>query len=325
MRFTTSGFLKNKHLQTLYAPLFKKNPKLTYEEEKFVLEDNDFLDIFWYKKDLSKTVVVLLHGLDGSYRSAYIPSLMHTLAQNGFSPVLMHFRGCSGTPNNTARSYHSGDTRDLEEFLTFLKRSHVKHIFAIGFSLGANVLLKYLGETKELSSINAAIAVSPPLKLDICAQTMQRGFSRFYQFMILKNLKKMVLEKTTRFGLEKYGITKERIKKVKDFKEFDELYTAPLHGFKDANDYYRHSSSFYYLKAIPTPTLLIHAKDDPFMDLRVIPSANDISNYVRLELYDHGGHVGFVSGSLFKPIWWIDKKAVAFFKEAKASLTSTDT
>jgi predicted alpha/beta-fold hydrolase len=308
------SIFKNKHIQTLYPSILKKKTNLKYLVEEFRLNDGDFLEIFWYEKDLSKPVVVILHGLDGSYKSPYIPSLVKTLHQNGFCAVIMHFRGCGTKPNNKVRSYHSGDTKDLSEFLNSL---HSKEIYAIGFSLGANVLLKYLGETKEASLIKKAIAVSTPFKLDICSNEINKGFSKFYQYILLKNLKKMLLYKQKRFNL---NLSPKKIKKIKTFWEFDELYTAPIHGFKSAMDYYKKSSSYFYLKNITTPSLIIHAKDDPFMNQTVIPTKKDISSSITLEVYQNGGHVGFVSGSFFKPEFFIDKKAVEFLKRQKPLL-----
>ncbi|NPA66301.1 MAG: hydrolase [Epsilonproteobacteria bacterium] len=309
--FNPPFYLQNKHIQTLFPTVFKKNPLVDFEQEIFVLSDGDFLEPFWLNKDLSKPIVILLHGLGGSYRSPYIPSLMQALSQNGFSPVLMHFRGCGTKPNNTKRSYHSGDTQDLREFLESL---HVKQkeLYAIGFSLGANVLLKYLGEEKEHSLISKAVAVSTPFKLDICADEINKGFSKIYQNHLLKDLKPLLAQKAKQFDI---GLSQQQIQNIRTFWEFDELYTAPIHGFKDVYDYYNRSSSFGYLRSIQTKTLLIHAQDDPFMNKNVIPTKNDLSPTTTLELNRYGGHVGFIEGNFQKPIYWIDKRVVAYLKE----------
>ncbi len=316
MDFKPSFFLKNRHIQTLYAPLFKKKGTLRFQKECFSLSDGDFLELYWYQKERSKHTVVLLHGLDGSYRSAYIQSLMEALSDNGFASVLMHFRGCATLPNNKERSYHSGDTQDFKEVVSYLHNMD-RTLYATGFSLGANVLLKYLAQERKNANIKAAVAVSPPMKLDVCATAMDRGFSRLYQFMLLKNLKRMVLKKHATFELLRYGITEEKIKQVKNFREFDELYTAPVHGFESAQEYYMKCSSFGDLHKIKTPTLIVHAKDDPFMRPDVIPKQEDVGEYVELEIHEHGGHVGFVAGTPFKPVWWIDKRCVEFLKEVR--------
>ena len=312
MSFSPTSFLINPHFQTLYPSLFKKNPTLEFEIEELVVSDGDFLELFWFKKDTTKPVVIVLHGLGGSAKSAYIPSLVLTLHKNGFSPVVMHFRGCGTKPNNTPRSYHSGDTKDLSEAVEYLYKQ-TKQLYGIGFSLGANVLLKYLGEQKENSLIKKAMAVSPPMKLDVCSTCINSGFSRLYQHILLQDLKKFLLEKSKRFDLEKLiGLSREKINKITTFWEFDELYTAPIHGFDSAKEYYQLSSSFYYLKNITTKTLLLHAKDDPFMSSAVIPKVEDVSSSVTLEITDRGGHVGFVEGGFFTPSYYIDKKAVEF-------------
>ena len=309
--FNPPLYLKNRHIQTLFATLFKKKELLEFEKKTFWLSDGDFIEPFWYKKDLSKPVVVILHGLGGSYRSPYISSLVQNLAKNGYSPVVMHFRGCGDKPNNSARSYHSGDTQDLREFLQSLHVNQ-KKLYAIGFSLGANVLLKYLGEEKEHSLVSKAVAISTPFKLDICANEINKGFSKIYQTYLLDTLKPLLERKASQFDV---GVTKQQIQKIKTFWEFDELYTAPIHGFKNAKEYYKKSSSFYFLQDIQKPTLIIHAKDDPFMSEKVLPKEKDLSKYIQFELYDHGGHVGFVEGSFFQPVFWVDKRAVRFLKE----------
>jgi len=309
--FQPSAFLKNRHIQTLFPTLFKKKDSLEFTKEVFTLSDGDFLEPFWYKKDLSKPVVVILHGLGGSYRSPYISSLMQNLAKNGYSPVVMHFRGCGDRPNNSARSYHSGDTQDLREFIQSLHVNQ-KELYAIGFSLGANVLLKYLGEEKEHSLIRKAIAVSTPFKLDICANELNKGFSKIYQKHLLKTLKPLLEQKASYYDVR---LKPQQIKEINSFWEFDELYTAPIHGFETATQYYTNSSSFHFLKYIQTPTLIIHAKDDPFMNEESLPQESDLSKSIKFELYDHGGHVGFVEGSFFKPTFWVDKRAVEFLKE----------
>ncbi len=296
-------YLKNRHIQTLFATLFKKKELLKFEKETFWLSDGDFIEPFWYKKDLSKPVVVILHGLGGSYRSPYISSLMQNLAKNGYSPVVMHFRGCGDKPNNSARSYHSGDTQDLREFLQSLHVNQ-KELYAIGFSLGANVLLKYLGEEQERSLVAKAVAISTPFKLDICANEINKGFSKIYQNHLLKDLKPLLAQKAKYFDI---GLSLQQIQNIKTFWEFDELYTAPVHGFKNAQEYYRLSSSFYYLKDIRTKTLIIHAKDDPFMSEDALPQQKDLSKSIQFKLYDHGGHVGFIEGNVQKPIYFLDR------------------
>jgi hypothetical protein len=320
MKFQTSFLLKNRHIQTTYASLFRKVPKLSIEIEKFSLSDGDFVEAYWHKianHTDTTPIVILFHGLTGSFESPYIQGVMSALERAKISSVLMHFRGCSGKENLKARSYHSGDTQDALEFTRSVKKRYPHAtLFAVGYSLGANVLLKLLGETKENSPFNAAVAVSAPMRLDLCANKMNRGFSRFYQHLLLKDLHLSLEKKYEHHDMQKLiGLKKEDIKNLKNFWEFDEVYTAKVNGFESAQDYYTKSSSKQYLRSIKIPTLIIHAKDDPFMTEAVIPKQEEVSDSVELEISENGGHVGFVSGSLLKPNYWLDERVVSFFND----------
>ena len=319
MNFKPSFLLKNRHLQTVYASLFRRLPIKNFEIEKFILSDGDFLECYWQKVDnhqKSTPVVILFHGLAGSYKSPYIQGTLQELKKAGFSSVVMHFRGCSGKENLKPRSYHSGDTQDAYEFIHSVKQRYPQaKLFAVGFSLGANILLKLLGEKKSDSILSAAVAISAPMLLDVCATHINKGFSKFYQKLLLKNLKRDLEKKYDKFAMEKHiHLKKNDIKKLKTFWEFDDAYTAPIHGFSSAQDYYTKSSSRQFLKFITIPTLIIHAKDDPFMPSDVLPTHNEISSTIRLEISEYGGHVGFVSGNLFHPEYWMEKRIVKFCK-----------
>ena len=314
--FKPSYLLKNKHIQTVYASLFRKLPNLNFRVEIFTLSDGDFVDCYYYFKHAEDSkLVVLFHGLAGSYKSPYIQGTIEKLSQNGFNCVLMHFRGCSGKPNKLPRSYHSGDTQDAKEFVAFLKTKYkADKLFGVGYSLGANMLLKLLGENKQNCLLDAAVAVSPPMKLDICANSINKGFSKYYQYRLVQELNAMLETKYDLFDMNSFiKLKRNDIKNIKTFWEFDEHYTAPVHGFKSAKDYYAKSSSFGYLKSIKIPTLLIHAEDDPFMSKEIIPTKKDVSEFVQLNIQKHGGHVGFVTGSFFKPRYWMEEKIVSYF------------
>ena len=324
MKSFKSGLgLKNKHLQTLYSSFFKKSPNLNFSIEKFELDDGDFVDCYWYKtknSDENTPIVILFHGLAGSYKSPYIQGTMQKLSQNGFNSVLMHFRGCSGEPNRLARSYHSGETGDAKAFLLHLKQKfpHAM-LFGVGYSIGGNMLLKLLGEMKEDSPFTKAISISAPLQLDICANRMNRGFSKLYQYILLKSLNKSLKQKYDRHDMKSIiNMDKKDVKNLKTFWEFDDVYTAPIHGFKTAQNYYKKCSSKQFLKDIATPTLIIHAKDDPFMTPEILPTPNELSQNVKLEIYPHGGHVGFIGGTVFTPEYWLEDRIVRYFKEGKA-------
>jgi len=317
-KFEPSFTLKNKHLQTLYSSLFRKNIPLKMEIQKYTLDDGDFLDCYWHKKPKnSKTpIVILFHGLAGSYKSPYIQGAMRELSKNGFASVVMHFRGCSGTENKLPRSYHSGDTKDALSWINTLHKEYPNSkLFGVGYSLGGNMLLKLLGEQSDSSLLSAAISVSAPMQLDICADTMNKGFSKFYQYILLKDLNKHLSKKFDTHPMQKFlSIKKEDIKKLNTFWKFDEAYTAPIHGFKSAQDYYTKCSAKQFLKDIKTPTLIIHSLDDPFMTPDILPQADEISNAVTLEIHPYGGHVGFINKTVFKPDYFLEKRVSAYFK-----------
>ena len=319
-KFKPAFGLRNRHLQTLYSSFFRKPLSLEFDIEKFKLDDGDFVECYWHKRPQdgeTKPIVVLFHGLAGSYKSPYIQGTMSKLAQNGFSSVLMHFRGCSGVQNSLPRSYHSGDSGDAIAWLTHLKQRfpHIK-LFGIGYSLGGNMLLKLLGELKDSSPLSKAISISAPLQLDICAYKMNSGFSKFYQRHLLKDLNKSLEQKYNKHDMKSLiNLDKKDVKNLKTFWEFDDVYTAPIHGFKSAKDYYTKCSSRQFLKEITTPTLIIHSKDDPFMTTEILPKPSELSSKIEIELFEHGGHVGFIGGNIFNPKYWLEDKIISYFKK----------
>ena len=225
----------------------------------------------------------------------------------------MHFRGCSGEPNRLPRSYHSGDTKDAEFVVNMLhSREPETVISAIGYSLGGNVLLKWLGETGKNNPLKAAVAISVPFDLSKAANRIQHGFSRFYQWYFLKCLRERL---THKFQYVPTPIDPSNIE-VRDIRLFDDLYTAPLHGFSGVDEYYATSSCRQYLKAIQVPTLILHAKDDPFMSADVIPTLQELSSSVKLEVTETGGHVGFVSGNVpWRPQYWLEQRIPLFLRD----------
>jgi len=318
-KFEVKSLLSNPHIQTTFNTLFRKNEHINFEKEKFMLQDGDFLEVYWLKNKKPKnnaSIVVLFHGLAGSFESPYIQAVMLALSEAGFFPMLMHFRGTSGVDNLLPRSYHSGDTKDAKEFLSSInERFSPSHIFAVGYSLGANMLLKLLGETGESSLIEKAIAISPPMNLAACSNRMQKGFSQYYQYRLLKGLKLSLKKKYAYHDMEKLiGLKYKDVDKLKTFWEFDDAYTAPIHGFKSAQEYYSKSSSKQYLKSIQVPTLIIHSSDDPFMDKEVIPKQEELSKSIVLKLSKKGGHVGFITGTFLKPKFWLEEQIVAYLK-----------
>ena len=312
--------LSNEHLQTLFQSLFRKLPMVDTTVEQFELSDGDFLECNWYNKPKNgdtTPIVVLFHGLTGSLESPYIQGIMRKLDENGFSSVLMHLRGCSHNMNRLDRLYHSGDTEDARVWIEHLtEKFPYNPLFAVGYSLGGNLLLKLLGELNDYSPISAAVAVSAPMQLEISANKLNSGFSRFYQYLLMDDLKESLEQKYDLHHIQSLlGIDKEKLEDFTTFWELDDAYTAPIHGFKTAKDYYESSSSKKYLRRISTNTLVIHALDDPFMTPEILPKKGEVSSKVKLELYPHGGHVGFISGSLIKPQYWLEDRIVNYFKE----------
>ena len=315
--------LKNRHLQTLYPAFFRKKLLVKTTSEIFELSDGDFVECFWCEKPPTddRDIVILFHGLEGSYKSPYIQGVMDSLSKAGFSSVLMHFRGCSGKANRLPRAYHSGDTKDAKAWIEALtKRFPNSKLHAVGYSLGANMLLKLLGEWGSKSPLVGAVCVSAPMQLDISANTINKGFSKFYQKHLLKHLKSSLHKKYEKHPIEELiNFKKEDIKNIKTFWEFDDIYTAKIHGFGTAKEYYKRSSAKQYIKNIQTQTLLIHSTDDPFMTKDVLPTQNEISKSLTLEVYKHGGHVGFISGSIFQPKYWLENRIVEYINYSCSS------
>ncbi|CAA6821467.1 MAG: Hydrolase, alpha/beta fold family functionally coupled to Phosphoribulokinase [uncultured Sulfurovum sp.] len=240
--FTTSFFLQNRHIQPLYSTLFRKQTKTNVEIEHFDLSDGDFIECYWHnaKPTDQRPIVILFHGLAGSFNSPYIQGIMGALEKKGFASVLMHFRGCSGKPNLLPRSYHSGDTADAKAWIAYVHQKHPQNpLYAVGYSIGGNVLLKLLGEEKENTPLKAGVSISAPIDLAICAEVISKGFSKNYENYLLKSLRTTLKEKFKTFDMTKFLILKQgEIDNIKSIKAFDEHYTAPMHGFKSAQDYY---------------------------------------------------------------------------------------
>jgi hypothetical protein len=319
--FKPAWWLRNRHLQTLYPVLCRKIQVPALKRERLITPDNDFLDIDWCGEG-DKPLVILLHGLTGSSQSGYIKGLQHVLLTHNFRSVALNFRGCSGESNHSARSYHSGETEDIQFLYQVLRQREPETPFAaIGFSLGGNVLLKWLGEQGNKVSLFATIAVSVPLVLSTCATKLDYGFSKLYRANLLKELKEYISDK--QHHLEKLGhsLEAEKIKqlgdlsKITSFWQYDEQVVAKLYGFKNAHDYYHRSSSRQFLKSITMPTLIIQAVDDPFMTAEVLPKIEELSKTVQLEITPAGGHVGFISGkNPFKPLYWLEKRIPEFLE-----------
>lgn len=304
-------WLPDGHTQTLWAARCRRVPRPNPHFERVELPDGDFVDLAHVGTPGELTVLVL-HGLEGDWRSPYASALLAAIEARGWHGVVMHFRGCSGEPNRLARSYHSGDTGDLAFVAARLARRS-RLLCAVGYSLGGNVLLKYLGETGCAGPFAAAAAVSVPFDLGIAADTLNRGFARLYQHLLVRSLQART---RARFAHVPAPIDLGELARWTDFRTFDDRVTAPLHGFSGAEDYYLRSSCKPWLARIETPTLVVHAIDDPFLDARGIPSARELAAPVTLELVRRGGHVGFVT-----PQPWLEPRLLAFISSACGAAT----
>lgn len=317
--FKPAWWLKNCHLQTMLAKYLAPRRELPHQTELLALPDGDELLLCFGHTDptQARALVVVLHGLEGNIHSHYVRGMLHSLQQQGFAAVLMHFRGCHGEANKLPRAYHSGDTGDLSFVLQQLStRYPTVPLAAVGFSLGGNVLMKYCGETAERCPLFAAAAVSAPLQLSASADRINSGFSKVYQRYLLRRLKATMQRKLKRHPDFPLALGQDDIQRIQSIRDFDQQLTAPLHGFADAEDYYRRSSAKSYLRLIQRPNLLIHAKDDPFLAVEAIPAANELGRHSQLLLSEHGGHVGFVSGGLpWQPRYWLDQVVPAFLQQ----------
>ncbi|HNP66065.1 MAG TPA: hydrolase [Woeseiaceae bacterium] len=321
-RFRPAPWLKNAHAQTMYPSLpwsWPSRPALRREELE--LPDGDTTAVDWLvAADVlpdSAPLLIILHGLEGSASSSYARMLMEAALDRSWRSCVLHFRDCGDYRNRLPRRYHAGETNDLRHFLNELQRSRDESLnagplLAAGFSLGGNVLLKYLGESSGETPIDAATAICVPLNLHECAEALNQGFSKLYQRHLLKRMKSSVTRKFDRYTA---AFDWERAMRAATFDEFDDVVTAPLHGFKGKQDYYDRCSAVHFLKTIERPTLIINALDDPFMTPRVIPAPDRLSSTVTLEVAAHGGHVGFINGgSPWRPTFYLPGRIIEYLE-----------
>lgn len=305
----------NPHIQTILPRLIRRRSKLTPHWQRLDTPDGDFLDLAWSENPehaRHKPRMVLFHGLEGSFYSPYAHGLLQAWKDQGWLGVVMHFRGCSGEPNKLQRIYHSGETEDARFFIRWMNETYgVVPTGAVGVSLGGNMLACYLGQEGENCTLSAAVVVSAPLMLEPCAYRLEQGSSRIYQRYLLGQLKGNASRKLMKYP-GTLPVTLEQLNAMRRIRDFDDAITSRAHGFTDALDYYRQCSGMPLLPKVRVPLLIIHAKDDPFMTPDVIPNARDLPDCVEYQLTEHGGHVGFVSGSLRNPQMWLEQRIPAW-------------
>jgi predicted alpha/beta-fold hydrolase len=316
-QFEPATGLANSHLQTLLPTLYRRNSDARFTSQTLNLPDGDFVDLAWTDKPRNgRPIVILFHGLTGSIHSPYARGMMQAIQQQGWTGLLMHFRGCSGRHNRLARSYHSGDTGDAGFLINWLtEKFPASPLAAIGYSLGGNMLLKLQAELAQQSPLLAAVSISAPLQLDISASVLNTGLARFYQWILIRQMKQQFASKSDLFDYKQLiDFDKRELKQITNFWQFDDRITAPLHGFNGVDDYYQQSSSRQYLGKITRSTLIIHALDDPFMTQAILPAADELPSSTTLEISPCGGHVGFISGHPFKPVFWLEQRIPQYLR-----------
>lgn len=288
------GLFKNAHFSTIYSAFFRRVPYLEQVRERLSLSDGDFLDMDWsFSKESKNKVAILLHGLEGNAQRSYIKGMAVNLIKDHWDIAAINFRGCSGESNKKYLSYNAGRTNDLEEIIDcILKKDQYQEIILVGFSLGGNLLLKYLGEREFIpSEIKKGIAISAPIHLKGSLKSLSKPNNWIYRTSFLLHLKEKYKIKMKQFPDK---MNKEDLKKIRSLLAFDNIYTAPAHGFKDAYDYYEKNSSKPFLSNIKIPVLLINSKNDSFLSPECYPyKIAETSKYIYLETPLYGGHVGF--------------------------------
>ena len=309
------AWLPGGHLQTIWAAKMLRLPELTLKRERWTTPDNDFIDVDFVEGLPGKPFLVLFHGLEGSSDSHYARALLATIEAMGWSGAVPHFRGCSGELNQAPRFYHSGDADEIDWVLHRLHKHplarNASNLFAAGVSLGGNALLRWLGtRAEDANFIQAVVAVSVPLDLAAGGQALSKGINMIYTRSFLQTLKPKCLQKLAQYPKL---FDRDRMLAARNLYEFDNVVTAPLHGFRDTDDYWHRASSKHVLTDITVPTLVLNARNDPFLPARYLP--RKAADGVILEYPAHGGHVGFVRGTFPGALDWLPRRIVRFFSE----------
>jgi hypothetical protein len=297
----------------LYGALFA-HADVGWRRERWDTPDGDFIDVDRLPGRADAPLVVLFHGLEGGSGSHYACALARELARRGWRGAVAHFRGCSGEPNRLPRAYHSGDAAEIRWIVgRFAAESRGTLLFAAGVSLGGNALLKWLGEDRSAGGmLHAAAAVCAPVDLMAAGAALGRGFNLVYTRAFLATMRTKAEEKLSRFpGL----FDAAAMRRARTLREFDDVVTAPLHGFRDTDDYWTRASSKPVLGGIRVPTLMLNARNDPFLPESALPGPSEVSGAVRCEFPEEGGHAAFVSGPFPGDIDWMPGRVAAFFEE----------
>jgi predicted alpha/beta-fold hydrolase len=312
MKYAAPRWLPGGHLQTIYPATCISKPKVAYRRERWNTSDGDFIDIDFVDGKPGRPFIVLFHGLEGSSDSHYARALMAHIAALGWSGAVPHFRGCSGELNHAPRFYHSGDAREVDWIIRRLAADRKKlpsaKFYAAGVSLGGNALLRWLGESQhEAEIVDAACAISAPLDLAEGGAALSRGVNMMYTRLFLQTLKPKCLQKLSQFP-ELFD--RDTMLRARNLYEFDNIVTAPLHGYRDTDDYWHRASAKHVLSDITVPTLVLNAKNDPFLPAHHLPHSASLR--VTLDYPEQGGHVGFAVGSLPGKLHWLPQRIQHF-------------
>lgn len=306
-------WLPGGNAQTIWAALVARRAHVRLERSRWDTPDGDFVVVDSLAGPPDAPFVVLFHGLEGGADSHYAVATMSALARRGWRGAIPHFRGCGGELNRTPRAYHSGDADEIDWMLARFRRiAGDRPLYAAGVSLGGNALLKWLGDRGAAARavVRAAAAVSAPLDLAAGADALERGFGRVYTWMFLRTMKRKIAQKAAQHP---GAFDAARVRRARTLREFDDLVTAPLHGFRDAADYYARASAKPVLRDIRVPTLVLNALNDPFLPGRHLPGPAAASPQVTLEYPATGGHVGFVNGAFPGRYDWLPQRILDFF------------
>jgi hypothetical protein len=307
------------HLQTIWPARLVPLPVVAYRRERWPTPDGDFIDVdFALPEPVAEAapLLALFHGLEGDSGSHYARVTMRHFADLGWRAMVVHFRGCSGEPNLLLRAYHSGDSEEGDWVLrTIRRRWPSARLHAVGVSLGGNMLAKWLGERgDEARFVTAAASIGSPLDLVAGGHAIGRGFNRLYTKMFLATLKAKARDKAERFG---YAIDVEVLRRARDLYEFDNLFTAPVHGFRDTLDYWTRASAKPLLGNVRVPHLVLNARNDPFVPADSLPQASDVSAAVTLEQPMEGGHIGFAGGRFPGHLRFLPERLEGFFRDGR--------
>ncbi|MGP8433524.1 YheT family hydrolase [Paraburkholderia fungorum] len=323
-------WLPNRHVQTIVPSLFGRRPAIAFRRERWDTPDGDFIDLDWVVHDgqpasaLSPPSVprapaddapllVLFHGLEGSSASHYAATLMAAAREYGWHGVVPHFRSCSGSLNLLPRFYHLADSNEVDWILRRLRGTHRGPIVAAGVSLGGNVLLRWLGERREdaVPVLSAAAAISTPIDVHAGGRALSQGFNMVYTRSFLKTLKQKAEQKLLQFpGL----FDRDAMLASRTMYDFDNVVTAPLHGFRDTNHYWSSATTRPLLHGIAVPTLVLNARNDPFLPAEALPAQHEVSASVELDQPRHGGHAGFMTGPFPGRIDWLSRRVLGYLE-----------